>query len=58
MKQKALNDLLVDLPPCRTLIFVNAIPVADTLDDYLYNLEFPVTSIHSGRTQREREDAM
>ena len=58
MKPKALNDLLLDLPPCRTLIFVNTSNRADLVDDFLYNLDFPVTSIHSGRTQREREDAM
>jgi hypothetical protein len=28
------------------------------VDDYLYNKGLPVTSIHSDRTQREREDAL
>lgn len=40
------------------MIFVNTKPGADFLDDYLYNKGLPSTSIHSDRTQREREDAM
>jgi ATP-dependent RNA helicase DDX3X len=31
---------------------------ADEIDDYLFNLDLPCTSIHSDRTQREREDAL
>ena len=44
--------------PVRTIIFVNGKHAADEVDDYLYNQGFPTTSIHSDRTQREREDAL
>lgn len=46
------------MPPSRTLVFVNSKRNADFLDDYLYNMGMPSTSIHSDRTQREREDAL
>lgn len=58
MKKKALSDLLMSMVPIRTLIFVNNKENVDFVDDYLYNNGFPSTSIHGGRTQREREDAM
>ncbi|MCJ1392912.1 hypothetical protein MMC18_005784 [Xylographa bjoerkii] len=58
MKREALFDLLMATPPARTIIFVNGKKSADFLDDYLYNKGLPSTSIHSDRTQREREDAM
>lgn len=63
LKNKALMDLINDLKPARTLVFLNAIPNVDSVDDFLYNntefnAEFNVTSLHSGRTQREREDAI
>ena len=45
-------------PPARTIVFVNGKKAADFLDDYLYNKGLPSTSIHSDRTQREREDAL
>ena len=38
--------------------FVNSKKMVDILDDYLYNLKLPTTSVHSDRTQREREDAL
>ncbi|KAJ5816331.1 DEAD/DEAH box RNA helicase [Penicillium robsamsonii] len=57
-KMRAIYDLLISMPPVRTLIFVNSKEQADFVDDYLYNSGMPTTSIHSGRTQREREDAM
>ena len=57
-KRKALVDLLNSLPPGRTIIFVNRKQTADELDDFLYNLGLPCTSIHASRTQMEREDAM
>ncbi|PWW80799.1 DEAD-domain-containing protein [Tuber magnatum] len=57
-KKEAIYDLLCTAPPARTLIFVNHKRVADSLDDYLYNLKLPTTSIHGDRTQREREDAI
>ncbi|KIW73981.1 hypothetical protein PV04_02054 [Phialophora macrospora] len=57
-KMKALYDLLLSMPPSRTLIFVKFKKTADFVDDYLYNLGLPSTSIHSDRTQSEREDAL
>lgn len=45
-------------PPARTIVFVNGKKEADFLDDYLFNNGLPCTSIHSDRTQREREDAL
>jgi len=57
-KRKELVDLLLKQPPSRTLIFVETKRGADSLDDYLYNQNFPTTSIHGDRTQREREDAL
>ncbi|KPI44667.1 ATP-dependent RNA helicase ded1 [Cyphellophora attinorum] len=57
-KQKALYDLLISMPPSRTLVFVRSKKTADFVDDYLFNLGLPSTSIHSDRTQREREDAI
>lgn len=58
MKKRCLYDLLLSMPPSRTLIFVNSKQQADFLDDYLFNMGLPSTSIHSDRTQREREDAL
>ncbi|KAI9374089.1 P-loop containing nucleoside triphosphate hydrolase protein [Aspergillus egyptiacus] len=58
LKKQCLYDLLLAMPPSRTLIFVNSKTQADLIDDYLYNLGLPSTSIHSNRTQREREDAL
>ncbi|KAE8355115.1 P-loop containing nucleoside triphosphate hydrolase protein [Aspergillus coremiiformis] len=58
LKKQCLYDLLLAMPPSRTLIFVNSKAQADFLDDYLYNMGLPSTSIHSDRTQREREDAL
>ena len=57
-KMQALFDLLTSMPPCRTLIFCNNNGQCDSIDDFLYNEKFPVTSLHSKRTQYEREDAM
>ncbi|KAF2132090.1 DEAD-domain-containing protein [Dothidotthia symphoricarpi CBS 119687] len=57
-KQQALFDLIFSDNPQRTLIFTNSKQKCDMVDDYLYNKGLPVTSIHSDRTQREREDAL
>lgn len=57
-KQQALLDLIMSLDPCRILVFVNAKSKCDMIDDFLYNKGLPTTSLHSDRTQREREDAM
>ncbi|RMZ91394.1 hypothetical protein DV736_g1364, partial [Chaetothyriales sp. CBS 134916] len=58
LKQQALYDLLISMPPSRTLIFVKSKKTADFVDDFLFNMGLPSTSIHSDRTQREREDAL
>ncbi|KAL4800551.1 P-loop containing nucleoside triphosphate hydrolase protein [Aspergillus venezuelensis] len=58
LKKQCLYDLLLAMPPSRTLVFVNSKAQADLIDDYLYNLGMPSTSIHADRTQREREDAL
>lgn len=57
-KKDALYDLLMSMFPIRTLVFVNSRVQVDYVDDFLYNKGLPSTSIHGGRTQREREDAM
>ena len=54
-KKQRLMDLLLEQPPARTLVFVKSKRACDSLDDYLYNLKFPCTSIHGDRTQRERD---
>ena len=57
-KREALWDLLMSTPPARTMVFTNHKKEADLIDDYLWNKGLPSTSIHSDRTQREREDAV
>jgi ATP-dependent RNA helicase DDX3X len=57
-KPEALVALLRSMPPARTLIFVNNKTTADWVDDHLFNNDFPSTSLHSARSQLEREDAM
>jgi ATP-dependent RNA helicase DDX3X len=57
-KRQALFDLLMSAPPARTMIFVNSKRTADEVDDFLFNSDIPCTSIHSDRTQREREDSI
>jgi ATP-dependent RNA helicase DDX3X len=57
-KNETLFDLLFATGPQRTLVFVNSKKTCDMVDDYLYNRGLPVTSLHSDRTQREREDAL
>ncbi|KAJ4989848.1 DEAD/DEAH box helicase [Stagonosporopsis vannaccii] len=57
-KNQALFDLIFSGEPARTLIFVNSKRKCDMVDDFLYNKGLPCTSIHSDRTQREREDAL
>ncbi|CEI86749.1 hypothetical protein RMCBS344292_01180 [Rhizopus microsporus] len=57
-KPTKLKELLISTPPCRTLVFVETKRRADTLDQYLHQNNFPCTSIHGGRNQSEREDAL
>ncbi|KAF4345965.1 ATP-dependent RNA helicase [Fusarium beomiforme] len=57
-KRELLVKLLEEMHGIRTIIFVNSRQAADNLDDFLYNMHLPVTSMHSDRTQQEREAAM
>ena len=57
-KRDALFELILAMPPARTIVFVNSKRDADFVDDFLYNRGLPSTSIHSDRTQLEREDAL
>lgn len=57
-KRDKLLACLQEMPGVRTIIFVNSRVEADNLDDFLYNMQLPVTSIHSDRSQIEREAAM
>jgi ATP-dependent RNA helicase DDX3X len=57
-KSQALHDLIFSEGPQRVLVFTNSKVKCDMMDDYLYHKGLPVTSIHSDRTQREREDAL
>ena len=57
-KRQALLSLLSSYPKVRTIIFVNSKRMADEIDDFLYNIGLPCTSMHSDRTQKEREAAM
>ncbi|XP_054738368.1 ATP-dependent RNA helicase bel [Anastrepha obliqua] len=41
-----------------TLIFVETKKGADALEEFLYQCNHPVTSIHGDRTQKEREEAL
>ncbi|KAF9981097.1 hypothetical protein BGZ75_007632 [Mortierella antarctica] len=57
-KRDTLVQLLTEMPPSRTMIFVETKRAADNLDDYLYNKKFPTVSIHGDRDQREREASL
>ncbi|KAL9103128.1 MAG: hypothetical protein Q9163_001808 [Psora crenata] len=57
-KRQALYERLMTAEAVRTIIFVNNKKAADFLDDFLYNLGLPSTSLHADRTQIEREDAI
>jgi ATP-dependent RNA helicase DDX3X len=57
-KDQALLDLLFSGIVGRTIVFVNSKYKCDAVDDYLYRQGLPCTSMHSERSQREREDAL
>ncbi|RUS30133.1 P-loop containing nucleoside triphosphate hydrolase protein [Jimgerdemannia flammicorona] len=58
-KRSVLLDILhAQTPGGLTLIFVETKRMADTLSDFLLNHNFPATSIHGDRSQRERERAL
>ncbi|XP_046424007.1 ATP-dependent RNA helicase bel [Neodiprion virginianus] len=52
------NNLTQPSAESLTLVFVETKKGADTLEEYLHQAGYPVTSIHGDRTQREREDAL
>jgi ATP-dependent RNA helicase DDX3X len=58
VKQRFLLDQLRSVPPCRTIVFVNSKRTADEVDDFLFNMGLPCTSMHADRTQLEREASM
>jgi ATP-dependent RNA helicase DDX3X len=58
IKRAQLITALESIPPSRTIVFVNSKRTADEVDDFLYNMGFPCTSMHGDRTQLEREAAM
>ncbi|KAF6838877.1 DEAD/DEAH box helicase [Colletotrichum plurivorum] len=57
-KKSALKVQINSIPACRTIVFVNSKRTADEIDDFLFNMGFPCTSMHSDRTQLEREASM
>lgn len=57
-KKEQLIKAIESLEPCRTIIFVNSKRTADDVDDFLFNKGYPCASMHSDRTQLEREAAM
>ncbi|QSZ29774.1 hypothetical protein DSL72_004291 [Monilinia vaccinii-corymbosi] len=57
-KRSVLLDILHSHGAGLTLIFVETKRMADSLSDFLINQNFPATSIHGDRTQRERERAL
>ncbi|CAG8508507.1 11775_t:CDS:2 [Ambispora gerdemannii] len=60
-KRSVLLDILHSQPDTErglTLIFVETKRMADMLSDFLINSNFPATSIHGDRSQRERERAL
>lgn len=57
-KRSVLLDILHTHGAGLTLIFVETKRMADSLSDFLINQQFPATSIHGDRTQREREKAL
>ncbi|KAF8426418.1 ATP-dependent RNA helicase ded1 [Tirmania nivea] len=57
-KRSVLLDILQAHQGGLTLIFVETKRMADNLSEFLLNQNFPATSIHGDRTQRERERAL
>ena len=58
-KRSVLLDILYSMPQGGlTLIFVETKRMADMLEGFLVQSQYPATSIHGDRTQRERERAL
>lgn len=52
------TDLTQPSSESLTLVFVETKKGADSLEEFLHNEGYPVTSIHGDRTQKEREEAL
>ena len=59
-KRSFLLDLLNAAagPDALTLVFVETKKGADALEDFLIREDYPATSIHGDRSQKEREEAL
>jgi ATP-dependent RNA helicase DDX3X len=57
-KIDSLMDYLQEAPEGLVLIFVETKRGADFLEETLYRRNFPASSIHGDKSQREREDAL
>jgi len=57
-KRSFLLDLLNIQADVLTLVFVETKRGADTLEEFLYNHQYSVNSIHGDRSQAQREDAL
>lgn len=57
-KRSFLLDLLNIQPDALTLVFVETKKGADMLEDFLYNHQYAVNSIHGDRSQSQREEAL
>jgi len=58
-KKGKLMEILRDSPPdCLSLVFVETKRTADFIAAFLSENNFPTTSIHGDRLQRQREDAL
>jgi len=57
-KRSKLTEIIVKEGCEKTLVFVEQRRTADFIATYLSELDFPTTSIHGDRLQREREEAL
>ena len=57
-KREKLSEILRNKPQDKVLVFVETKRQADFLATYLSQENFPTTSIHGARLQREREEAL
>lgn len=57
-KKKKLFDVLKEKGSSRTLVFVEQKRTADLIATWLSEKNFPTTSIHGDREQRQREEAL
>ena len=57
-KHLLIKKILRTGPDSLTLVFVETKKGADALEEFLYRENYPATSIHGDRSQREREEAL